>query len=246
MTKVSSAMVKTMNAEAEKAYPNEACGVLVKRGKKSMVVVCKNVAAEPRYNFTIDPAEYSRVADGGEIIGIWHSHVDQSPEPSDADRVGCEAVELPWFIVSVTKRGDEFVFAGPKVIEPVGFEMPYLERPYVQGVFDCYSLVRDWYRRELGIHLRYYPAVEMDGSQGSRKFVERIETEGFVVIHDVEPQIGDLFLIQTTSDVPEHIAIYIGDDMILHHCHDRLSRRDMYFGYWKKHTVFHLRHKSKC
>jgi cell wall-associated NlpC family hydrolase len=48
------------------------------------------------------------------------------------------------------------------------------------------------------------------------------------------------------SGNPNHIAVYIGNEMILHHGHGRLSRRDIYGGFWQKHTTHHLRHKTKC
>lgn len=39
------------------------------------------------------------------------------------------------------------------VITPDGFEMPYLGRPYVFGVFDCWMLCRDYLKREFNVEL---------------------------------------------------------------------------------------------
>lgn len=230
-------------------FPQEVCGFVVRRGKKSVWVNVPNSSKTPMQTFQIAPDEYARVADTGEIIGIWHTHPNGNTQPTDADRVGCELSDLPWYIVSVRKEGESFVFAGPEVLTPCGFVMPYLERPYVFGVFDCWSLVRDYYARDLGIILRdHYPRIEFFWKHGFNFFGEGWKEDGFTrFVNDEEPQVGDIFLIQTNHfGVPDHIAVYVGDEMIMHHCHGRLSRRDIYGGFWKKHTTHHLRHQSKC
>lgn len=235
-----------IHAEAIGKYPMEACGVLLKKGKKCVAVACRNASPEPANHLTIDPMEYSRLCDTGAVVGIWHTHPEQSAEASIADRVGCEDSELPWFILSLHKRGDEYVFSDPVTIQPEGTELPYLERPYVTGVLDCYSIVRDYYKREFGITINDYLRVEADGRMGYSFFVDRYEQEGFVRLVNREPQIGDVFIIQTGT-TNNHLAIYVGNDQILHHCHGRLSRRDVYGGgFWQHHTTYHLRHKTKC
>ena len=227
-------------------YPNEACGVVVRLGKKSIPIACENTAADKRNHFVISPVDYAKASDVGEIIGIWHTHIEIPPIPSDADKVGCANSELPWYIVSVYKAGDGFGFSEMTVTEPSGFELDYLERPYAFGVLDCWSLVRDYYRREYSIKLGDYPRIEKFWAEGYNFFGENWKEEGFRQLIDEEPKEGDLFLIQTDGKFPNHIAIYIGGEMILHHCHGRLSRRDIYGGYWHKHTTHHLRHESKC
>lgn len=241
-------LIQEIQKHGASSYPSEACGVVVKRGKKSVVVPCKNVSETPRTHFVMDLNDYSAAADTGEIIGIWHTHVDLPSRPSDADRAGCENSELPWFIIGVRKGKDDFVFEDMQTIEPNGFEMPYLERPYAFGVFDCWSLARDFYRREYGIKLGDYPRIERFWAKGNNFFGDPInwEREGMVRLIDQNPKEGDLFLIQSDSTGnPNHIVIYIGNDMILHHCVGRLSTRDIYGGYWQKHTVTHLRHRTK-
>lgn len=238
-------LMDVIRPAAAEAYPNEACGVVIRVGKKSVAVPCKNTSSEPKCRFVIDPTDYALAADRGEVIGIWHTHIDIAPTPSDADLAGIENSELPWYIVSIYKKGDDFEFVGPTVTEPTGFKMGYLERPYVFGVFDCYSLVVDYYQRERGLTLGSYPHIESFWAKGFNFFGDNWAKEGFRQLIDQQPEPGDVFLIQTDKfDAPNHVAIYLGDDMIMHHCHGRLSRRDVYGGYWLKHTVAHLRHKT--
>lgn len=239
-----------IQAEGARQYPNEACGLVVRVGKKSVPVACKNVAENPQQHFVMDVRDYAAASDMGEIIGIWHTHVELPPVPSDADKMGCESWEMPWYIVSVYKAEGGYSFSEMTVTKPSGFELDYIERPYAFGVLDCWTLVKDYYRREFGIRLNNdYPRVAEFWKNGYDIFgnSENWEREGLVELIGEEPRTGDLFLIQTdNTGKPNHIAIYLGDEVILHHCHGRLSRRDIYGGYWQKHTVHHLRHKSKC
>lgn len=240
-------VVATMRTAGERAYPNEACGLIVALGKKSVAFECLNIALDPKAHFMIDAADYGRLADIGEIVGVWHTHPELSAQPSDADKAACESSELPWAIMGIRKQTEGFVFEGPVVIEPCGFEIPYVGRPYVSGALDCYNILLDFYKREYGIKLNDYPRIEAGGRKGFTFFVERYAQEGFVRLIGQAPLRGDVFLIQASDNSPNHIAVYLGDDQILHHCHDRLSRRDIYgCGFWAKHTSHHLRHESKC
>lgn len=237
--------LRVIKAEAERCYPKEACGLFIASGKKATAVPCKNIAAEPELRFLLDPNDYALAADKGKVVGVWHTHVNRSPEPSEADKAGCEASEVPWHIVAIWKTEGGFEFSEPAVLTPCGFEAPYLGRQYVFGVFDCWALARDFYRREFNIVMRDYPRIEDFWDKGFDFFGDNWEVEGFLRVSD-QPQYGDIFLIQTGGGEIDHIAIYIGDEMILHHMRNRLSKRDIYGGFWKKHTRFHLRHKSKC
>lgn len=245
---ISNDLVAIIQAEGAKAYPNEACGVVVRVGKrKQLILACKNNSSTPTKHFLMDACDYADAAEKGEIVGIWHTHPEAPSEASVVDKVGCENGGVPWYIVGVYKTADGFVYDDMAVITPSGFELPYLERPYAFGVLDCYTLVRDFYRRDLGIDIPDGQHVESFWQKDMNPFGEGWKERGFVRLSGDEPKVGDIFLIQTTNyGVPDHIAVYIGDDMILHHCHGRLSRRDIYGGYWQKHTTHHLRHESKC
>ena len=64
----------------EKEYPREGCGILsVVKGKQKWFP-CTNVADEDNH-FIIDTKEYLKIARTSDIIGIVHSHPDESSEP---------------------------------------------------------------------------------------------------------------------------------------------------------------------
>lgn len=244
-TKPTAALLKAFQEEAELRYPQEACGYVVKAGKKQHFMPCENSAKDPLGDFRISDAEYQRCSDVGEIIAVWHTHPDKTNQPSMFDRVECENLGLPWFINAITKSDEEgFTFSETLLLEPEGFRLEYLGRPYHYGLVDCYSLLRDYYMGEYAIDLAVCRSCrdtrfwEVDVPVIEQTYAQL----GFEKVYDANPKPGDVFLIQTGGKVANHVAIYIGDDMILHHCEDRLSSRSIYGGYWLKHTVATLRH----
>jgi len=236
-----------MRLAAIAAYPREACGLVVKcDDKKAKLAVCQNISTTPENHFIIDIAEYDDVAQTGEVIAIWHSHVETDNRPSPADLVGCEATDLPWAITSSFMENGAVSSSDPHIFYPSGFEIDYIGRPYVLGALDCYSLLVDYYKREYGICLRNHQRVSKDGNVDYEKFLTEADAEGFALVNDGSAMPGDVFLIQMGSDKPNHVAIYVGQGMMLHHLMGRLSRRDVYGGYWEKHTSHTYRHKQKC
>ena len=240
-----------MRELAEKSYPNEACGLIVSVANKASLLECQNISPEPRTQFILDPQDYAKAEDAGEVIGIWHSHVDEPGTPSEADRAGCEASELPWFITEVRKAETGFKTEPPVLLEPVGYEAEYVGRPYVFGSFDCWSLCVDYYGREFGIKLPLLMHQRIDTwwDKGQDFFGEAMKSDldgSLVKIHDNDYREGDLILFSINAKVTNHVAIYLGDDIILHHVLNRLSRRDTYGVFWQKFKTHHLRHRSKC
>lgn len=239
--------IKTIVDTGIAQYPKEACGLILNVGKKTFAVACDNVSDDPKNRFKISPTDYAKFARKGDVVAIWHTHTDEPATASLADVEMCKRTNLPWFIVAISKDADEIKVSEPTVIYPKGEDIPYLERPYVFGIHDCYTLIIDFYKREFGIEMgNQYPRIENWWSKGYDFFSENFKEQGFVQVIDEEPQYGDIFIIQSESKVPNHVAIYIGNETILHHCHGRLSSQDIYGGYWYKHTAYHVRHKSKC
>lgn len=245
-------MLQAFTLEAISCYPREACGLIVKVGKRQQFVRVDNTAQEtetggPTQEFYISEEEFARASDIGPVIAIWHSHPDKTNQPSEADRLECENTEVPWFINGITRDDEgEWHITETMMIEPEGFALEYIGRPYHYGLIDCYSLAVDYYKREHGItldkmrHCRKTRFWEFDNPVLETNFKDL----GFERVYDEQPRPGDAFLIQVGGKVANHVAIYLGDDMILHHCEDRLSGRSVYGGYWQKHTVAHLRHAS--
>lgn len=122
---LSAALRRQLADWAHARYPHEACGLLLGRVEAARTVVveareARNLAADARARFELDPAEHlaaeRRAASLGlAVVGAWHSHPDQPARPSARDR----AAALPGWcqvIVAVTGAGagELRAWAGPE------------------------------------------------------------------------------------------------------------------------------------
>ena len=231
-------LTEKIQAHAAEESPNECCClVAVVKGRRKYFP-CKNLATTPQEHFVLDPRDYAAVEEQGEIVAVIHSHPVTNHAPSQADRVACEQSGLPWHIVNPNTGNWGYC-------EPEGFELPYVGRAFSHGVVDCYSLCRDWYKRELGVELRNYPRRDRWWENGQNLYLDNFEKEGFHRIPMAQLQKGDLLLMQLSSPVPNHAAIYIGDQQVLHHVQGRLSSRDVLGEYYLKNVACALRHESR-
>lgn len=228
-------------AHAEAEYPREACGLVVVVKGRERYWPCRNIAATPSEHFVLNEKDYAAADDAGEVTMLVHSHPDAPARPSEADKVACEASELPWAIISVESGAAGGHATEVLVLEPCGYRAPLVGRPFAHGVLDCYTLVRDWYREEQGRELPDFERRDGWWDDGvSDLYTEHLAVNGFTVIWrkgDPLPlplERGDLLLMQVRSRnlVPNHAGIWLGDGNMLHHMHGRLSSRDVFGGYW--------------
>ncbi len=232
-------LVGAVREHAAREAPRECCGLAVVVKGKLRYWPCRNISTH-NSQFEIDPDDHARAEEAGEVVGVCHSHVFVPPSPSEADRVMCEHSGLPWLIVNHPVGGFE-------QLTPSGYQAPLVGRQYSHGVLDCYQLVVDYYQRELGIVLPYFRREDGWWNRGENLYLDNFAQAGFVMVGDgtlagMKPHDG--LLMQVASAVPNHCAIYLGDNLVLHHVYGRLSSRDVLGGYWRKNTCAVLRHRS--
>ena len=240
-----------------RAYPSEACGlVIVERGRQRFVA-CRNTARDPVVGFRLNADEWAAAEDRGEVVAVVHSHPDAPAVASEHDRVVCESSGVPWFIVSVRARDVAFE-VGPEPtgefglsewarIDPVGYRAPLVGRSYSWGVLDCWTLIRDWYQRERGITLPDVPGRDDPcwWEVGTDLMGDHYRAFGFRrMADDVDLEPGDVLLFQMRAPVPNHAGVYIGDGLVLHHMAGRLSSRDVWGGYLAETCTHRLRYEG--
>lgn len=231
-------------AHGVEQYPREACGLFAIIKGKERYLPCRNMAETAMEHFILNPEDYAKAEELGDIIAVGHSHPNVSAQPSEADRVSCENSGLPWLIVSVGKNYDGAVEAMEiREIEPCGFKAPLVGRQFVHGVTDCYTLVQDWYERERNMRLPHFDRRDDWWLKGEDLYMANYAACGFKPITG-PMEVGDIILMQIRASVPNHAAIYLGDGFILHHFHGRMSSRDVYDGYWQENTRVVIRYEG--
>ena len=208
---------------AQKDSPNEACGLLAVYKGKEKYFPCKNLAEEKDEYFIIDPDDWVKTEDKGEIIAVIHSHPNYPPYPSDADLASCEYLDLPFYIVTPETQQWHY-------FEPSGYKKGLIGREWVWDIQDCWSLVTDWYKEKKNIEIKHWPRPSSPQEFEQNPYFEKVITgSGFIELDDnVDLQVGDVLLMDSSQNKLSHVALYIGDQTILHHCVKRLSCREIY------------------
>lgn len=221
------------HARAE--FPREACGLVVRSDEGERYIAARNVA--PGFDsFTLSAEDYAAAEELGEVVALFHSHPNAPCHPSEADRVSCEASGLPWHVIGLPSGAWGYC-------APCGYRAPLVGRQFYHGILDCYALVRDFYAWELGIELPNYDRTDEWWKRGQNLYLDNLANAGFRRVDDLRH--GDMLLMQIHADVPNHAAVYLDGGKILHHLHGRLSCRDVYGGYWRKHTRAICRHEKR-
>lgn len=224
-----------LNYAYEKS-PRESCGLIIIYKGKQRYIPCNNLAVGTD-NFVLDPVDYEKADQQGEIVAVVHSHPNMSAKPSQADLVACEASGLPWFIVGIPSEQWEY-------LEPSGYIAPLVGRQWSHGVLDCYAIIRDWYKQERNITLPDFDRSDEWWKAGQNLYMDNILKVGFKPISLDNIATGDVILMAISSGVPNHGALYLGDGVILHHIQNRLSTREVYGGYYLKNTTGYFRYEN--
>ena len=114
-----------MRREADRAAPEECCGLLLGRGPLvDEAHPAANVAGERRRRFEIDPqalvdAHRAARAGGPGVVGYYHSHPSGRAEPSATDRAMAAGDGRVWAIIGET--GVAFWRDGEAGFEPLSY-----------------------------------------------------------------------------------------------------------------------------
>lgn len=237
-----------VTASAE-AYPDEACGVVI----DGEFIRLENIATNPETHFEIDSKSLARLEDKGEIEAYVHSHPDGTAMASAFDKHQIELHGKPWLICA-------YPDVDIQCFEPCGYQAPLIGRLYHHGWQDCYTLIRDFYSREMGIELLDFERNDKwwEAKDHASLYLENYTKTGFVEVS--EPQYGDVLLCKVPpTHHTNHALIWLGErwqlksevaepchgnTLFLHHPYNQSSKREIYGPNWLERTVKVLRHKE--
>ena len=213
---------------AKKCGENECCGFVI---DNKIYMPCTNISPTPTETFEISPDDWIQAETIGEITAIVHSHPNGQPILSEADQIYQQQTAVDWWIVCDNQ------------IHKFRFIQPLLGREFEHGKTDCLTIVRDAYMLA-GIDLPDYERQDDWWHNGQNLYLDLLPKNGFERVDAENLQEGDVILVCLGSETPNHAAVYIGNQYILHHCPDRLSKRDLYSGFWRNYTHSIWRHKQ--
>ncbi|MDO4896314.1 MAG: C40 family peptidase [Moraxella sp.] len=248
-----------ITTHAWEVYPNECCGLIVNANGKLIYHPCTNTATDPANTFEIDPAEWVALAELGEVEAIVHSHPNGEPLPSEFDKVQMGLHGADWVIVGLGTTPTGATYCDIKSHKPTAYTTPLLGREYHHGVQDCYSLVQDYYSRELDIDLPDFNRSDewWEDADHEPLYENNFKKAGFEVVQDLQKHDVILCRVGRTYHI-NHALIFVGngklqsentpdcvgDCLVLHHPHGRLSVREIYGESWQKRTALIVRYKD--
>ncbi|WP_218056418.1 C40 family peptidase [Gilliamella sp. Gris1-4] len=204
----------------------ECCGFVI---DNKSYLPCNNISPTPTETFEIATEDWIDAEQKGEITAVVHSHPDGLSILSQADQFYQQQTGVDWWLVCDNQ------------IHKFRYIKPLLGREFNHGETDCLTLVRDAYMLA-GIDLPDYERQNDWWHNGQNLYLELLPKNEFEQVKDIQE--GDVILVCLGSTTPNHAAIYIGNQFILHHCPKRLSKRDFYSGFWRNYTHSIWRHKK--
>jgi len=196
---------------AKTIFPNEACGFFI----DDEFIPQENRHPDKQNNFEIDSKQF--ILNEDKIQCIIHSH-NNYPHLSKNDMLQQIATDVPWGMVNlINNQPNEIVFWGNDIDN-----YPLKGRPFVHGVWDCYGLVRSYYKNVKGIIIKDFPR-EMNWWKKEPSMLENnFESAHFKRIDKSKVQEGDVVFMKI-GKVTCHAAIFLKNYTVLHHLVSKLS-----------------------
>lgn len=243
--KLSKTQLNKFRNHVLKQYPNEACAIVVEIEGKQNVINCDNTHEDQLNNFKIDANVIADYVINNKLKAVLHSHIARSNHQGDIRTPSGKDIQehitsgVPWGIVATDgKTVSDLLWLDDD-------EIPALEgRSFIHGIFDCWSIVRDYLRLHKGITLKNYPRDPSWWNHGQVLCnMSAISDAGLVSIKYQELIEGDIVLMKIGSPVANHWAVVTGNNQILHQLPHRLSASDS-LSKWRKYIVGCYRHKD--
>lgn len=212
--------------------PDEVCGFVLSNNGEYSVFKCQNISYSKKNHCILNPFDYIRASKLGKIVAHFHSQEDKNA--SLLDNINAFNHQIHSIIYS-------WKFKKFSLIEPT--LEPYLNKDYESGVSDCYSLVRDYFKKELNIQLNDYNRNEEWWNENPNLIVDNFKKELGIEVNIQDIKKNDLIVFNIFG-VSRHFAIYLGGDFILHHPRNEKSVINELNDKLKKRVSLVIRHKD--
>jgi proteasome lid subunit RPN8/RPN11 len=201
---------------AQSEYPKESCGVF----SEDKYIPFENKSSDPENSFLINSPEFNQLYINEKIDCVLHSHEEKILMATVEDQQQQIELNVPFGIIHLLNKSYiKTVFWGDNL------EISDLEgRYFVYGVFDCWSLVRDYFRLK-GYEMpriarewkfwEKYPMYE--------KFIEEKKAPFFFIpVKEAKPDDVFLYNLEGTKYL-NHGGVIVNENQVLHHFVNKIS-----------------------
>lgn len=174
-------------------------------------IPCNNLNSFDPHFFTSNNYDFYKYILNKKIISLFHTHLIDSPAPSELDKEISLSMGIPSFIFSI-KSKESFLFY-PKSFKP----RPLSKRIFIPYFQDCISFVKDFYLIHLNINLSNTVNNWARRSNDSNQALLQLINESFYSINLNDIRHGDLIVFKPLDFKFYHLAVCFQGTHYWHH-----------------------------
>lgn len=205
-----------------KLSPNEEVCALVTESDFGVegIQLCSNESQDKKHYFSINPIDYKLASQMGRIKAVFHSHVNDNPDFSPFDYQQSTGHNLEFWLYDI--KTDSF-----KTLQPTKHKYSkYIGKEFIEGQMDCFSLVRDFYKHELGIDIpnffsdraKNFKQIQIE-AKTNNYFLDLARQAYFTQVTHLE----NFDILFFSFDNRIHMGIFLAPDCILHQLRNKKS-----------------------
>lgn len=120
-----------------------------------------------------------------------------------------------------------------------------LGKPYVSGRDDCYGLARSYYHDVFGVEIVNAARPEGWWDHPDINLIDDfMGNDGWeqIGLNTRQLKIGDGLIFSLITGKPNHVGVYVGNGMFIHHIRHQFSTEDALMEKWKSRLLMIIRH----
>jgi len=222
--------------ESIKNAPNESCGFIVEDNYDFICIPCENIAKNKKEYFEIKSIDYLNTKNKYKKIHyIYHSHTNNNFDFSEQDKLCAKNLNIS-IILYILKNNEFKMFDIYKTLNN------YTGRYYQYKKYDCFTLIKDFYKNEKNIDLfaNYYE--NLDEIDVKNKIYDFYKINNLEIVDKTEDlKLHDILFFNGFGT--KHLGLYLEEDKILHQPMCGFSQIENYNNFYRSRTDLILRLK---